>query len=143
MQNSKLQKIFFKTFLITVLVIVIIAAIVMGAYVVVSKMFKEEPKPVPTETTRKYNIIADVKLGTPSFEVIYNADANDTVINDVIIAIFNTESGNLDYLTIVNPKPSFLFVIFHLILFYFSKVILKPFLLSYISYIFTFDLHII
>ena len=41
-----------------------------------------------------------MKLGTPSFEVIYNADENNTVINDIVIAIFNTETGNLDYLTI-------------------------------------------
>lgn len=100
MQNNKLQKIFFKTFLVTVVCIVLVAGIGIAAYKVISNLFGDDGTEKSGGSVQTLNIITDVTLGTPSIELIYDADENDSVIKHMIIAIFNTETHNLDYVTV-------------------------------------------
>ena len=100
MQNNKLQKIFFRTFLITIIVIVMVTVIGLVSYKVIKGLFKDEKKETQTQTVNSLNIITDITLGTPSVELIYDADENDTVIKHMVIGILNTETHNLDYVTV-------------------------------------------
>lgn len=100
MQNNKLQKIFFKTFLVTVISIILVAGIGIVAYEVINGLFKDDPTNQKTSSVQSLNIITDVTLGTPTYEMIYDADENDSKIKHIVIGIFNTKVHNLDYITV-------------------------------------------
>lgn len=100
MQNNKLQKIFFKTFLVTMICVVLVTGIGIVAYEVINSLFKEDTANQKINSVQSLNIITDVTLGTPSIELIYDADSNDSKINHMVVAIFNTKVHNLDYVTI-------------------------------------------
>lgn len=100
MKNSKLQKVFYRTFLFTLLTIVLIAGVIAGIVAILNNLFKEDDSQVIDGIEKNMSIIADIRLGTPSIEVIYSADEKDSKIEHIVVAILNTENHNLDYITI-------------------------------------------
>ncbi len=100
MKNNKLQKLFFRTFLVTVIAIILAVGIGFTTYAIIGKFFKESDVDQNQGVEKSMSIIANVNLGTPALEVIYDADENDSEIKHIVLGVFNTQTHNLDYMTI-------------------------------------------
>lgn len=100
MKNNKLQKLFFKTFLVTVIAIILAVGIGFTTYAIIGNFFEESDVDQNQGVEKSMSIIANVNLGTPALEVIYDADENDSEIKHIVLGVFNTQTHNLDYMTI-------------------------------------------
>ncbi len=100
MKNNKLQKLFFRTFLVTVIAIILAVGIGFTTYAIIGKFFEESDVDQNQGVEKSMSIIANVNLGTPALEVIYDADENDSEIKHIVLGVFNTQTHNLDYMTI-------------------------------------------
>ena len=60
MQNNKLQKIFFRTFLITLICVVFVVGIGIASFALIDKMFGEETEQKPVSSALELNIITDI-----------------------------------------------------------------------------------
>ena len=100
MNNKELQKIFFKTFLITVVSMVAISLIGIGAYSLIIKGFTVEDENNELYGGTPVSMISDVRLGSTYLNLIYGADEENKSIEKVAVEVFNSKTGNLDIVTI-------------------------------------------
>lgn len=100
MKNKELQKIFFKTFLITVVSMVTISLIGIGTYTLIIKGFTVEEEEEESYSGKEVSMISDVKLGSTYLNLIYSADESGKRIDNMAVEVFNSKTGNLDIVTI-------------------------------------------
>lgn len=100
MNNKELQKIFFKTFLITVVSMLILSFVSIGTYMLIVKGFTVEDEATYETGGKEVSMISDVRLGSTYLNLIYSANETDKVIDNVAIEVFNTKTGNLDIVTL-------------------------------------------
>lgn len=100
MKNKELQKLFFKTFLITVVSMLAISFIGIGTYTIIIKGFTVEDSEEENFTGKEVSMISDVKLGSTYLNLIYSADEANKRIENMAVEVFNSKTGNLDVVTI-------------------------------------------
>ncbi len=100
MNNKELQKIFFKTFLITVISMVAISLISIGTYTLVVKAFAVEEEQIEEGNAKEVSMISDIRLGSTYLNLIYSVDEENKLIENIAIEVFNSKTGNLDFVTI-------------------------------------------
>ena len=100
MNNKELQKVFFKTFLITVISMLVISFISIGTYTLIIKGFAVEDDNKDGFAGKEVSMISDVRLGSSYLNLIYSADEDNKKIEDVAIEVFNSKTGNVDIITI-------------------------------------------
>lgn len=82
--------------LIILLSLIFLIGVGIGSFVLIKNMF--ETKTVETEAGEEQKIIADIALDTVSTNIIYKVD--EDCIEQAVLEIFNSNSGELDYVTI-------------------------------------------
>lgn len=100
MNSKELQKIFFKTFLITVAAMLVISLVSIGTYMLIIKGFTVEDEEEGAEIGNEVSMISDIRLGSTYYNIIYSANETDKRIEDLAVEIFNSKTGNLDIITI-------------------------------------------
>ena len=100
MNSKELQKIFFKTFLITVVSMVTISLIAIGTYVLIIKGFTVEESEEEGYVGNEVSMISDVKLGSTYLNLVYSVDESNMHVENMAVEVFNSKTGNLDIVTI-------------------------------------------
>lgn len=100
MKNKELQKIFFKTFLITVLSMLVLSFVSIGTYALIIKGFTVEEEKQQEVGGKEVSMISDVRLGSTYLNLIYSSNEADKVIENMAIEVFNSNTGNLDIVTL-------------------------------------------
>lgn len=90
--------IIFLMFLRSFIVVILMLVIGMASYTVTMKFY--EVSDTSEASDRKLDIVGDVTADSISRNLIYSVDSETSRINAMVIEILNTQTGNLDYITI-------------------------------------------